>query len=316
MMNRRLSIAAVLLGAWRLLTPAVEYASAGSEAPLADNAGAAAPPEVEQYRYKVIASYPHDRQAFTQGLVYENGVLYEGTGLYGQSTLAKRDLKTGAAVKTIHLARRNFGEGITIVPDPQNRWGGDRIIQLTWRNNTGFVYRKDTFTLLKEFTYPTEGWGITYDGKRLIYSDGTAKLRFLDPNTFTETGRIDVRDRGRPVRGLNELEFIPDMTHVAQPPSPVNSEESPPRAEAPQVNATTGLIFANVWPTDHIVIIDPKTGRVTGRLDLASLHPHSDDSEDVLNGIAYLPESRHLLVTGKLWPRMYEIEIASQPMNP
>jgi len=249
------------------------------QSPAAEGREATAPLEVVHYRYKVIASYPHDRRAFTQGLVYENGLLYEGTGLYGQSSLARRDLKTGKALKITHLARKHFGEGIALVPDPENRWGGDRIVQLTWRNNTGFVYRKDTFTLLKEFTYPTEGWGITYDGARLIYSDGTATLRFLDPNTFTETGRIEVQDRGRPVQSLNELEFI------------------------------HGSVFANVWPTDQIVVIDPKTGRVTGRLDLSNLYPRPEGSEDVLNGIAWIPETGHLLVTGKLWPKIYEIEL-------
>jgi glutaminyl-peptide cyclotransferase len=238
-------------------------------------------PVVRQYQYQVVASYPHDRRAFTQGLVYENGLLYEGTGLYGQSTLAKRDLKTGKALKTIHLARGDFGEGIAIVPDTQQRWGGDRIVQLTWRNKKGYVYKKDTFTLLKEFTYRTEGWGITCDGSRLIYSDGTATLRFLDPNTLAMTGRIEVRDQGRPVRDLNELEYI------------------------------EGSVFANVWTTNEIVVLDPKTGQVTGRLDLSALYPRPADSEDVLNGIAWIPETKHLLVTGKLWPKIYEIELIS-----
>ena len=281
MMNHKSFIMAGLLlaGAVLSLTPTRE--TPASEPP--------AQPEVMNYRYQVVASYPHDPRAFTQGLVYEDGILYEGTGLYGQSVLTKRDLKTGQTLKTTHLARRHFGEGITI-------WG-DKIIQLTWRNKTGFVYRKDTFTLLKEFSYPTEGWGITHDGRRLIYSDGTATLRFLDPNTFAETGRIEVRDRGRPVRGLNELEFIP----VARD------------TQAPETPSESGLIFANVWPTDEIVIIDPKTGRVTGRLGLSTLYPRPADSEAVLNGIAWIPESKHLLVTGKLWPKVYEIELM-EPM--
>lgn len=250
----------------------------------------AQPSPVVNYSYKVIQSYPHDRRAFTQGLVYEDGVLYEGTGLYGQSALAKRDLKTGKTLKVTRLAKRHFGEGITLFKD--------KIIQLTWQSNTGFVYKKDTFTLLREFTYPTEGWGITHDGKRLIYSDGTAILRFLDPNTFTETRRIEVRDEGRPVRGLNELEY------VAPPPSEVI--DSQPRAAGPQV-------FANVWPTDQIIVIDPKSGQVTGRLDLSTLYPRPEDSEAVLNGIAWIPETKHLLVTGKLWPKVYEIELIHSP---
>lgn len=249
----------------------------------------AQPPSVVNYSYKVVQSYPHDRRAFTQGLVYEDGVLYESTGLYGQSALAKRDLKTGRTLKITRLAKKHFGEGITIFRD--------KVIQLTWQNKIGFVYRKDTFTLLQEFTYPTEGWGITHDGTRLIYSDGTTTLRFLDPNTFAETGRLEVRHEGRTVRYLNELEY------VAPPPSGVINSQ--PGAAGPQ-------ILANVWPTDWIVMIDPKTGRVTGQLDLSKLYTRPEDSEAVLNGIAWIPETRHLLVTGKLWPKIYEIEIVEQ----
>ncbi|MEN6425403.1 MAG: glutaminyl-peptide cyclotransferase [Phycisphaerales bacterium] len=256
------------------------------------------PPSVTNYGYKVIQSYPHDRRAFTQGLVYEDGVLYEGTGLYGQSALARRDLKTGRALKTTRLAKRHFGEGITIFKD--------KIIQLTWRENVGFVYRKDTFTLLQEFTYPTEGWGITHDGKRLIYSDGTTTLRFLDPNTFAETGRLEVRHEGRTVRYLNELEFIPGQA-AGDEAGGIRSEAGGASGLQPTVS---GLILANVWPTDWIVMIDPKTGRVTGQLDLSKLYPRPEDSEAVLNGIAWIPETRHLLVTGKLWPKVYEIELA------
>jgi len=247
----------------------------------------AEPPAVIRYTYRVVQSYPHDRRAFTQGLVYENGFLYEGTGLYGRSMLVKRDLKTGKSLKTTFLARRHFGEGITIFKD--------KIVQLTWQDNVGFVYKKDTFTLLREFPYPTEGWGITHDGKQLICSDGTATLRFLDPNALVETGRIEVRDQGLPVQGLNELEY------VAPPPSGV--VDSQPGAAGPQV-------LANVWPSDQIVVIDPKTGRVTGWLDLSKLYPRPRGSDDVLNGIAWIPETRRLLVTGKLWPKVYEIEIS------
>jgi glutamine cyclotransferase len=157
-----------------------------------------------------------------------------------------------------------------------------------------------------------EGWGITHDGKRLILSDGTATLHLLDPNTYAETGRLEVADRGRPIRGLNELEFVPESPPVAQPPPAVNSEGSPPRAGVPQ-----GLLFANIWPTDHIVVICPKTGRVTGWLDLTGLYAGAGPrhSDAVLNGIAYMPETRHLLVTGKLWPRLYEIELEPPPRS-
>jgi len=252
------------------------------------------PPAVIHYRYKVIRTYPHDPQAFTQGLVYEDGVLYEGTGLYGQSSLTKRDLESGNVLKRERLPRKYFGEGITVFRD--------KIIQLTWQSQTGFVYDKSTFRLLREFTYPGEGWGLTHDGKQLIMSDGTATLRFLDPNTFAETRRVTVREDDHDVSLLNELEY------VAPPPPGVVDSNSQPRAAGPH-------IFANIWSSDSIVVIDPNTGQVTGRLDLTHLWPLSDrpSSEHVLNGIAYLPKSNHLLITGKCWPKLYEIELVEQP---
>ena len=235
------------------------------------------PPTVTHYRYKVVKTYPHDPQAFTQGLVYEDGILYEGTGLYGQSALTKRDLESDKVLKRERLPRQHFGEGIAVFRD--------KIIQLTWQSQTGFVYDKTTFRLLKEFSYPGEGWGLTHDGKQLIMSDGTATLRFLDPNTFVETRRITVRDSGRDVTLLNELEFI------------------------------HGQIFANIWSSDSIVIIAPETGQVTARLDLTHLWPVSErpSPEFVLNGIAYLPKSNHLLITGKCWPKLYEIVVSPRP---
>jgi glutamine cyclotransferase len=244
------------------------------------------PPQVTYYQYKVIRTYPHDRQSFTQGLEYVDGLIYEGTGLYGQSAILRWDLKTGEVVKKLRLPDKYFGEGITLFDD--------KLIELTWKSNVGFVYSRDTFTLRGQFHYPTQGWGLTHDGKRLILSDGTATLRFLDPNTYAETGRLEVVDRGRSIRGLNELEFVPDG----------GEQESA---------GASGLIYANIWPTDRIVVICPQTGRVTGWLNLAALYPRSAHSDAVLNGIAYLPETRHLLVTGKLWPRLYEIELISSP---
>jgi glutamine cyclotransferase len=242
-----------------------------------DGQPAPAPPEVAHYRYKVVKTYPHDWRSYTQGLVYEDGFLYEGTGLYGQSAIYKRDLQTDKTIKMLRLPDKYFGEGITIF--------GDKLIQLTWQSHVGFVYQKDTFTPLSEFKYPMEGWGLTHDGKRLILSDGTPTLRFLDPNTYAETGRIEVRDQGRPVKSINELEFI------------------------------DGSVYANIWQTDRIAIIDPKTGRITGWIDLSGLYtpPANDDGDCVLNGIAYLPQTKHLLVTGKLWPRMYEIGLIPEP---
>jgi glutaminyl-peptide cyclotransferase len=246
-----------------------------------------APTDVALYRYKIVKLYPHDRRFFTQGLVYEDGFLYEGTGLYGQSALYKRELQTGKTVKMLRLPDQYFGEGIALF--------GDKLIELTWQSNVGFVYKKDTFTPLSQFKYSGEGWGLTHDGKRLILSDGTATLRFLDPNTYAETGRIEVRDRNRPVERLNELEYVA---------TPVDSQ---PGVVGPQ-------IFANIWATDQIVIIDPQTGRVTGRIDMSGLWtpPADEEGESVLNGIAYLPQTRHLLVTGKCWPRLYEIELVKE----
>jgi glutamine cyclotransferase len=247
------------------------------------------PPEVTNYQYKVIRSYPHDRQSFTQGLEYVDGLIYEGTGLYGQSAIMRWDLKTGEVLKKLRLPDKYFGEGITLF--------GDKLIELTWKSNVGFVYSRDTFTLRGQFHYPTQGWGLTHDDKRLILSDGTATLRFLDPNTYAETGRLEVVDRGRSIRGLNELEYVPAP--------PVGASDTPAPAPGPGV-------YANIWPTDRIVVICPQTGRVTGWLNLADLYSTSRHSDAVLNGIAYMPETKHLLVTGKLWPRLYEIELTKE----
>jgi len=266
-------------------------------------------PAAIAYRCKVVRTYPHDPQAWTQGLAYENGILYEGTGLYGQSTLIKRNLETGEVLKIERLPPKYFGEGITVF--------GDRIIQLTWKSQTGFAYDKNTFRLLREFSYRGEGWGLTHNDKQLIMSDGTATLRFLDPNTFAETRRITVRDEGRPINDLNELEFIPDETELSSQltvPSSQSPANSQPTTDNRQLaRGSHGSIFANIWYSDSVVAIDPETGRVTGRLDLSALYPRPYGSEAVLNGIAFLPQSRHLLVTGKLWPRIYEIELSPPP---
>lgn len=224
------------------------------------------------YSYRVINAYPHDPNAFTQGLIYAEDFLYEGTGLYdGRSSLRKVDLESGKILQIHHLAGRYFGEGITL-------WK-DKLIQLTWREHKGFVYDKESFQLLREFDYPTEGWGITHDGKRLIMSDGTAILRFLDPDTFQEIGQIEVKDQGAPVARLNELEYI------------------------------QGEIYANVWLTDRIAVISPQTGQVLRWIDLRGLLSDEDRSQpvDVLNGIAYDAPRDRLFVTGKLWPKLFEI---------
>jgi glutamine cyclotransferase len=234
------------------------------------------PQSVPIYTYVILNTYTHDRDAFTQGLVLENGVLYEGTGLYGKSSLRKVDLETGNVLQVHRLPSVYFGEGITIF--------GDTIIQLTWQSKRGFVYDKNSFEVLREFTYKTEGWGITNDGKRLIMSDGTSTLYFLDANTFIVTGHVQVYDSNVMVTNLNELEYI------------------------------RGQVYANVWHTDSIAIIDPNSGRVTGWIDLSGLLPPKTDGMpvDVLNGIAYDTEASRLFVTGKLWPSLFEIELVTK----
>jgi glutamine cyclotransferase len=224
------------------------------------------------YSYNVINTYSHDRGAFTQGLVFEDGVLYEGTGLNGRSSLRRVDLETGEVLQIYELPRF-FGEGITVY--------GDSVIQLTYEAHVGFVYDKDSFELLREFNYSTQGWGITTDGERLIMSDGSATLYFWDPETFEETGRVEVYDRDGPVKRLNELEYI------------------------------HGEVYANVWQTNRIARIDPGTGQVVGWIDLSGLLTAEDriPPVDVLNGIAYDEKKDRLFVTGKLWPKLFEIEL-------
>jgi len=232
----------------------------------------AVPSPVAMYTYKVITSYPHDPEAFTQGLAIDNGLLYEGTGRYGLSSLRWVDLPTGKPIKEYNLPREYFGEGITVF--------GDRIIQLTWTSKVGFVYDKISFRLLRKFTFPVEGWGITHNGSYLVMSDGTATLRFLDPESFEERRRVKIVDDKGPVDKLNELEYV------------------------------NGKIYANVWQTDRIAIIDPEAGQVTGWLDMSGLlgKEEAGHSVDVLNGIAYDPAKDSLYVTGKLWPRLFEIQ--------
>lgn len=232
---------------------------------------------IATYGYKIVQTFPHDPGAFTQGLVYyKDNILYEGTGMWGESSLRKVDLLTGQVLQIHRLPHEIFGEGITI-------WG-DKIIQLTWQHRKGFVYDRETFTLLGEFSYPTEGWGITHDGRRLIMSDGSATLFFWDPETFQEIGRIEVYDDKGPVVRLNELEYI------------------------------HGLIYANVWQTDRIAIIQPETGRVVGWLDLTGLLKPEDRHArvDVLNGIAYDAQGDRLFVTGKYWPKLFQIQLTRQ----
>ncbi len=230
------------------------------------------PPPV--YRCQVLAEYPHSADAFTQGLVYEDGVLYEGTGGYGASWLRRVELKTGKVIQQVALEEKFFGEGITIV--------GDEIYQLTWRSRVGFVYDKTTFRKLREFTYTGEGWGLTYDGQHLILSDGTETLRFFEPRTFQEARRLQVTSAGQRLRQLNELEYA------------------------------DGFIYANIWYSEYIVKISPQTGEVVAWFDLRRLIPREvrRNREAVLNGIAYDPRSGQFFVTGKNWPRLFAVRLA------
>lgn len=242
--------------------------------PLPQPTAAAAIP---RYTYEVITAFPHDPGAFTQGLLFDQGQLYESTGLKGASSIRRVDLQTGEVLARQPLTDTYFGEGIVIV--------GDNLYQLTWQERTGFIYDKATFTQKGQFSYPTEGWGITFDGERLIMSDGTPRLYFWDPNTLAEMGSIDVHDEtGQLIPMLNELEYV------------------------------KGEIFANIWQTDLIARIDPATGAVTGWIDLSGLLPNAErtSNTDVLNGIAYLPDGDRLFVTGKRWPKLFEIRLLPQ----
>jgi len=227
--------------------------------------------EPVEYTYRVVHTYPHDRQAFTQGLIYHKGRLYEGTGRHGQSSLREVNLETGKILRIHHLPERYFGEGIALFDA--------RIVQLTWRSRLGFVYEQESFNQIHEFRYTTEGWGITHDGQQWIMSDGSDTLFFRDSQTLIETGRVRVFDRDRPVSNLNELEYV------------------------------KGKVLANVWNTDRIAQIDSDTGTVTGWIDLSGLSTRMDLSQpiDVLNGIAYDLDNDRLFITGKWWPNLFEI---------
>jgi len=226
--------------------------------------------------YRVRHAYPHDPRAFTQGIEYRGGVLYEGTGLNGQSTVRRVELTTGKVLQQVAVPPEHFGEGITT-------WG-ETILQLTWQSQIGFVYDRTSFKKLRTFRYTGEGWGLTHDATQLIMSDGSASLRFLDPKTFTETRRLLVTDAGIVVRDLNELEWV------------------------------DGEIYANVWQTNFIARISPSSGRVLGWIDLTGLLSPEEQhgGADVLNGIAYDSAGKRLFVTGKLWPKVFEIGISRQ----
>ncbi len=276
-------------------TPAITPSPTVPEAaptPLAAASEEGPRPEAPQrFNYEVVDEIDHDIRAFTQGLVYADGIFYEGTGLRGQSTLRKVDPETGEVLTGVRYPEQYFAEGVAVF--------GDRIFQLTWQSNIGFIFDRETLEAAGQFTYPTEGWGLTHDGERLIMSDGTAALYFLDPESQEIVDQKPVQDDQGPVAMLNELEYI------------------------------DGQVFANIWQTEQIAIIDPATGNVTGYIDLAGLPDEDaradlmaayalDNEEDLaaflrtqgtLNGIAYDAENDRLFVTGKLWPEIYEIDL-------
>ena len=226
--------------------------------------------------YQIVHTYPHDSEAFTQGLIFVDGHMYESTGLNGRSSIRMVDVSTGRVLQKYDLPAEYFGEGLT-------DWGSN-LIQLTWRAHKGFVYDRFSFSLRRTFQYTGEGWGLTHDGRQLIMSDGTAYLRFLDPKSFRETRRVHVTDEtGHAVEDLNELEYI------------------------------HGEIYANIWQTDKIVRISPRTGKILGWIDLDGIiDKHElESSGAVLNGIAYDSTADRLFVTGKLWPKLFEIRVAT-----
>lgn len=226
--------------------------------------------------FTVVATYPHDPSSFTQGLVFRNGELYESTGLEGESTLRRVEIATGRTLQRIDVPSQYFAEGLALV--------GDELLQLTWRHKLGFVYDRTTFKQKRTFPYTTEGWGIAYDdAARLVMSDGSDTLTFLDSKTYQPARTLKVHDAGRAVSNLNELEWV------------------------------EGEIWANVWLTDRIARISPNTGEVNAWIDLSSLYPASRRTPpaDVLNGIAYDGATRRIFVTGKKWPRLYQIAVAA-----
>ena len=233
-----------------------------------------------EYTFEVLHVYPHDPHAFTQGLAYRDGFLYESTGLNGRSSLRKVRLESGEVIQRIDLGKDYFGEGMTLL--------NHTVVQLTWLSHTGFVYDLTGFHLLRQFAYSGEGWGLTTHGRELLLSDGTADIRVLDPVTFQEKRHFSVHDGSDPVAKLNELEFV------------------------------EGQIYANVWQTDRIARISPKSGRVVGWIDLTGiLSPmYRREQNAVLNGIAYDPQQKRLFVTGKLWPSVFQIRVVPKSTQP
>lgn len=230
------------------------------------------PTETSYYNVEVVATYPHDSQAFTQGLIHDDGLLYESTGLYGRSSIRITELSSGDILNQVNLSDTYFGEGMTVL--------GEKIYQITWKESTGFVYSPN-LDEVQSFTYHGEGWGLTHDSEHLVLSNGTSTLSFLDPETFEVVRTVNVIYDCAPVYDLNELEYV------------------------------DGAIYANVWHLDQIIIINPDDGSTVGWIDLDGIKEHLDSVQgiDVLNGIAYNEDTGRLLVTGKLWPNVFEIEL-------
>lgn len=242
------------------------------------NAAPSTAPTIPTYGYQIIRAYPHDANAFTQGLFYKGGFLYESTGLLGRSSVRKVRPETGEVLLKADFPPELFGEGIT--------YWDERLVAVTWHSQVGFVLDLKSFAVAQRFSYTGEGWGLTRNDRQIIMSDGTAELRFLDPQTLREVRRLRVTANGKPVDQLNELEWV------------------------------DGEIFSNIWQTDRIARIHPETGEVVGWIDLAGILPPRDHVQgftDVLNGIAYDPQSKRLFVTGKLWPKLFEIKLVEQP---
>lgn len=245
-----------------------------SQAPLAR------PAKPMEYGYRVVKTFPHDPHSFTQGFEFHDGLLFEGTGMNGQSYLKKEKLETGQVLQQSKIDDQFFGEGITVV--------GQQVYQITWKSGTGFVYDKTSFVAKRAFQYPGEGWGLATDGSKIYMSDGTDTIRVWDPATLKELRRFRVRDGATPVDQLNELEYI------------------------------NGEIYANIWQTERIVRLSPVDGRVLGYIDLTGLRAaaqkvaKASEPMDVLNGIAWDAAGKRLLVTGKYWPRIYQIELVKK----
>ena len=221
-----------------------------------------------RYTYRIVNTYPHDTNAYTEGLVFSNNSLFESTG--EQSSLRRVNLTSGVVLQEFQLPSEYFGEGLTAVDG--------KLLQLTWQNGIGFVYDVETFGLLGNFSIATQGWGLTYDGSNLIMSDGTSKVYFLNPATYEVVGQVSVKDGNNSVTNINELEYI------------------------------NGDVYANIWMTQKIAIINPQTGQVKGWIDLTGIY-QGQGFDDVLNGIAYDKQADRLFVTGKDWPNLYEIKI-------